>query len=230
MRKRGILLISICILVISLFAGCGASGGQEDSQMQSAPLQAETGSENDSNAATEEDDREASSITEANTDTTEEKVLVVYFSATGNTERVAKMIAETTGGELFALEPVEPYTDNDLLYNDGNSRVSKEHADENLQDVDLVANTVKDWQGISVVYLGYPIWWGIAAWPVNSFIEANDFTGKTVIPFCTSASSGLGESGQQLRETAGTGNWMDGMRFSSDVSETEVAEWIESLN
>ncbi|MGN0547770.1 MAG: flavodoxin, partial [Acutalibacteraceae bacterium] len=75
----------------------------------------------------------------------------------------------------------------------------------------------------------YPIWWGIAAWPVDGFVEANDFTGKKVIPFCTSASSGLGESGELLKEAAGTGDWISGKRFSSGVSETEVTEWLESI-
>jgi hypothetical protein len=75
----------------------------------------------------------------------------------------------------------------------------------------------------------YPIWWGIAAWPTDSFVKANDFTGKTVILFCTSSSSGLGESGSLLAEKAGTGNWQEGMRFSSGVSDSDVTEWVESL-
>ena len=147
----------------------------------------------------------------------------------GNTERVAEWIAETTGGELFKLEPVDPYTDEDLNYNDDDSRVSEEYADESLRNVELVADTADDWKDVEKVYIGYPVWWGIAAWPVNTFVEANDFTGKTVIPFCTSASSGLGDSGELLKEAAGAGNWLDGMRFSSGVSQTEVAEWIQSL-
>lgn len=76
---------------------------------------------------------------------------------------------------------------------------------------------------------GYPIWWGIAAWPANGFIEANDFTGKTVIPFCTSSSSGLGESGELLAEMAGTGDWQEGQCFRSGASESDVAAWVESL-
>ena len=153
----------------------------------------------------------------------------MYFSATGNTERVAEVIADTTGGELFELEPVDPYTDEDLNYNDDNSRVSQEYADESLRNVELVADTVDDWQDVERIYIGYPVWWGIAAWPVNTFVEANDFTGKTVIPFCTSASSGLGDSGELLAELAGTGDWQEGMRFRSSVSDEDVAAWVESL-
>lgn len=126
------------------------------------------------------------------------KTLVVYFSATGNTESAANYIAQATGGDLFELEPAEPYTDEDLNYNNDNSRVSREHEDESLRNVELVADTVENWDDYDTVFIGYPIWWGIAAWPVDSFVEANDFTGKTVIPFATSASSGLGQSGKLL--------------------------------
>lgn len=157
------------------------------------------------------------------------KTLVVYFSATGNTERVAQVIAQATGGALFALEPVEPYTDADLNYNDADSRVSREHADESLQHVALAADTVEDWADVTTVYIGYPVWWGVAAWPVSTFVEANDFTGKTVIPFCTSASSGLGESGERLAALAGTGNWQQGERFRSSVSDEDVIAWVRSI-
>lgn len=227
MKKRGFLLMTVCILIVGLLAGCGAGGGQDESQTQSNTGAA---SENESSAATtEEDSTEASSEAETDGDGTEGKTLVVYFSATGNTERVAEVIAETTGGELFELEPVDPYTDEDLNYTDDNSRVSQEYADESLRNVELAADTVDDWQDVERVYIGYPVWWGIAAWPVNTFVEANDFTGKTVIPFCTSASSGLGDSGELLAELAGTGDWQEGMRFRSSVSDEDVVAWVESL-
>ena len=227
MKKRGFLLMTVCILIVGLLAGCGAGGGQDESQTQSNTGAA---SENESSAATtEEDSAEASSEAEIDGDGTQGITLVVYFSATGNTERVAEVIADTTGGELFELEPVDPYTDEDLNYNDDNSRVSQEYADESLRNVELVADTVDGWQDVERVYIGYPIWWGNAAWPVNAFVEANDFTGKTVIPFCTSASSGLGNSGKRLAELAGTGDWQEGMRFRSSVSDEDVAAWVESL-
>lgn len=227
MKKCGFLLMTVCILIASMLAGCGAGSGQNENQTQS-----DTGavSENESSAATtEEDSTEASSETETDGDGVQGKTLVVYFSATGNTERVAEVIADTTGGELFELEPVDPYTDEDLNYSDDNSRVSQEYADEGLRNVELVADTVDGWQDMERVYIGYPVWWGNAAWPVNTFVEANDFTGKTVIPFCTSASSGLGDSGELLAELAGTGDWQEGMRFSSGVSDEDVVTWVESL-
>ena len=227
MKKRGFLLMTVYILIVGLLAGCGAGGGQDESQTQSNTGAA---SENESSAATtEEDSAEAGSEAETDGDGTQGKTLVVYFSATGNTERVAEVIADTTGGELFELEPVDPYTDEDLNYNDDNSRVSQEYADESLRNVELVADTVDDWQDVERIYIGYPVWWGIAAWPINTFVEANDFTGKTVIPFCTSASSGLGDSGELLAQLAGTGDWQEGMRFRSSVSDEDVVAWVESL-
>ena len=156
-------------------------------------------------------------------------VLIAYYSATGNTEEVANVIADATGGDLFELEPVEPYTDDDLNWTDDNSRVSQEHEDESLRDVELVSATPENWDSYDTVFIGYPIWWGIAAWPVDSFVESNDFTGKTVIPFATSASSGMGESGQLLEEMAGTGDWQEGQRFRSGADEADVQEWVNGL-
>lgn len=157
------------------------------------------------------------------------KTLVVYYSATGNTEEVANYIAAATNADIFALEPKNPYTDADLDWTDDNSRVVYEHDNPDARDVELAAVTVPDWESYDTVFIGYPIWWGIAAWPVDSFVKENDFTGKTVVPFCTSASSGLGESGELLAELAGTGDWLEGERFSSSVSEDTVRTWVESL-
>ncbi len=155
--------------------------------------------------------------------------LVVYYSATNNTEAVAGYIADATGADLFELVPVEPYTSDDLDWTNRDSRVSKEHDDESLRVVELENAVPDNWDEYDTVFIGYPIWWGIAAWPVDSFISANDFTGKTVIPFCTSSSSGLGQSGELLRDAAGTGNWLEGQRFQSRASEDTVKEWVASL-
>ena len=157
------------------------------------------------------------------------KTLVVYFSATGNTKAAAEAIAAATGGDLLELEPAEPYTSADLDYNNADSRVSREHDDASLRDVALKTTTVANWADYDTVYIGYPIWWGIAAWPVDTFVKANDFTGKTVIPFCTSGSSDIGESGTQLAALAGTGDWQTGKRFASAVTQQEVADWVKSL-
>lgn len=158
------------------------------------------------------------------------KILVVYYSATGSTKAVADTIADTTRADLFEITPVVPYTSDDLNWTNDNSRVSVEHNDESKRDVPLTKTTPDNWANYDTVFIGYPIWWGIAAWPVNNFVEGNDFTGKTVIPFCTSSSSGLGQSGDLLADMAGTGNWQDGERFSSGASSSKVESWVNGLD
>lgn len=218
-------LWSILLAGTMLFSltACTGNGGAET---ESSASQSQESSQPESSAAEEPSATEPeSSVTAAENG----DVLVVYYSATGNTEQAAEYIAEVTGGDLFKLEPAEPYTDEDLNWTDDNSRVSQEYADESLRDVELVSTTVENWDSYDTVYIGYPIWWGIAAWPVNGFVSANDFTGKTVISFATSSSSGMGESGELLAELAGTGDWQEGQRFSSGVSETDVTEWVNNL-
>lgn len=130
---------------------------------------------------------------------------------------------------MFELEPVEPYSNDDLNWTNDDSRVTREHENEDERDVELVSATVDNWSEYDTVFIGYPIWWGIAAWPVDEFIETNDFTGKTVIPFATSASSGMGQSGELLAEMAGTGDWQEGQRFRSGASEDDIVAWVEGL-
>lgn len=157
------------------------------------------------------------------------KVLVAYYSAQGHTDNVAKQIAKNLNADIFVIEPKEEYSSEDLNYNDSNSRVSKEHNDESLRNVELKTTAVNNFDSYDTVLIGYPIWWGIAAWPVNTFVKENDFTGKTVIPFCTSTSSSLGNSGKNLKELANGGNWLDGHRFSSNASESEIKEWTDKI-
>jgi len=157
------------------------------------------------------------------------KALVVYFSASGNTKAVAETIAATLDAPTYEIIPAQPYTQADLNWTDDGSRVNAEHENPALQRVELSTTTVVDWDSYDTVFIGYPIWWGIAAWPTTSFVEANDFTGKTVIPFCTSTSSGLGQSGQLLADAAGSGNWLEGQRFPSSGAEADVIEWVNSL-
>lgn len=159
----------------------------------------------------------------------EKKALVAFFSATGVTAKIAEKVAAVVDGDLFEIVPADPYTEDDLNYRDKGSRVSREHDNEHERDVELLSVSVDDWDSYDTVFIGYPIWWGIAAWPIDGFIGANDFTGKTVIPFCTSAASGLRESGELLRKAAGNGNWLEGRRFSSGVKEEKIQPWIEGL-
>ncbi len=180
----------------------------------------------------DENDIKSASSEDANNDVKNQskKTLIAYFSATGSTEQVATYIASETGGMLLKLTPEDPYTEEDLDYNDDNSRVVNEYNNPEQRNIKLEESTISDFDDYDTIFVGYPIWWGIAAWPINDFVEANNFEGKTVIPFCTSASSGLGDSAKQLKELSNGGNWLEGMRFSSGVSQDEVVDWINELN
>ena len=202
-KYKSVYIFMMLILITGLFAGC-RSGASDNSQSDSAA------------AAGEEQSGDS-------------KILVAYYSATGTTEAVAQTIADAAGADLFEIVPAEPYTGNDLDWTDDSSRVSREHNNESLRNVELTKTTPENWDDYDTVLIGYPIWWGDAAWPVNNFVKDNDFSGKTVIPFCTSASSGIGSSGDILEKLAGTGSWQDGERFSSGASEDNIVAWLNSL-
>ena len=227
---KKLLSLSLAAVMALSLAACGQSDATDHSQ-SAGPNQKETSTPAPTPTPENGEDTSAPDASEPEDSQSGENggVLVVYYSATGNTEAVAGYIAEATGGDLFELEPAEPYNDADLNWTDENSRVTLEHEDESLRDVELVADTVDNWDSYDTVFIEYPIWWGIAAWPVDTFVEANDFTGKTVIPFCTSSSSGLGQSGELLAEMAGTGDWLEGQRFRSSASQEDVTEWVASL-
>lgn len=218
MKKLTALLLSV-VLVLSL-AACGSAN-----KPASSTTQPET------SAPTEQPESSSTAPAESEPETQPEtgKTLVVYYSASGNTERVAKNIAEAAGADLFEIVPTEVYTSDDLDWTNPDSRVSREHDDESLRDVPLTTTEVPDWDSYDTVFIGYPIWWGIAAWPVDTFVKNNDFTGKTVIPFATSSSSGMGQSGSLLADMAGTGEWQEGQRFSSGVSSDDVQSWVNGL-
>jgi hypothetical protein len=223
MKKLTALLLSV-VLVLSL-AACGSANKPASSTTQpetSAPTE---------QPATEPSESSSTAPAESEPETQPEtgKTLVVYYSASGNTERVAKDIAEAAGADLFEIVPTEVYTNDDLDWTNPDSRVSREHDDESLRDVPLTTTEVPDWDSYDTVFIGYPIWWGIAAWPVDTFVKNNDFTGKTVIPFATSSSSGMGQSGSLLADMAGTGEWQEGQRFSSGVSSDDVQSWVNGL-
>lgn len=223
MKKLTALLLSV-VLALSL-AACGSANKPASSTTQpetSAPTE---------QPATEPSESSSTAPAESEPETQPEtgKTLVVYYSASGNTERVAKDIAEAAGADLFEIVPTEVYTSDDLDWTNPDSRVSREHDDESLRDVPLTTTEVPDWDSYDTVFIGYPIWWGIAAWPVDTFVKSNDFTGKTVIPFATSSSSGMGQSGSLLADMAGTGEWQEGQRFSSGVSSDDVQSWVNGL-
>lgn len=220
MKKLTSILL-LAALALSL-AACGSSTPASTPAPTAAPAEA-TEAPADTAAEAPADTAEAA-VPETG------KVLVVYYSASGNTARVANDIAEAAGADVFEIVPVEPYTSDDLNWTNQSSRVSVEHDNPDARTVELVSTEVPDWDSYSTVFIGYPIWWGIAAWPVNGFVSANDFTGKTVIPFATSSSSGMGESGALLAQLASTGDWQVGQRFSSGASASDVQSWVSELD
>lgn len=208
------LCVVLGLALIFALAACGAKdGGSTTSAAEPSAQTSEAQSTEAESGAPEKDG----------------KTLVVYFSATGSTKRVAEVISKQLGADLFEIEPENPYTDDDLNYRDSSSRVSLEHEDEAKRVVALKKNTPDNWEDYDTVYIGYPVWWGISAWPTDSFVEKNSFEGKTVIPFCTSASSSLGDSASLLSKKANGGNWQEGKRFSSGAGEGEISAWLEEI-
>lgn len=218
--RRAIGIFAVFVMALGLLTGCG----QKESNKETDAVKDEIVSD-EMDATDKKEEGEISSESDG-----QEKILVVYYSASGMTKAVAESIAEMTDADLFEIIPKELYSSDDLNWTNASSRVSKEHADESLRNVELTSVTPNDWDSYDTVIIGYPIWWGIAAWPVDNFIKENDFTGKTVIPFCTSTSSGLGDSGVLLEKTAGTGEWQEGYRFRSKASEADIQSWVDSLN
>lgn len=219
--------VIIGVVVVLIIAALGVGGyfllsGNDDAGNDNNAVDNNNGTNNNENNDNNENDDNNADVSGGNT-------LVVYFSAQGHTEAVAEQIAENLDADIFEIVPADEYTSDDLDWTDDNSRVTREYEDESLRDVQLVSTEVPNWDDYDTIIIGYPIWWGIAAWPVNTFVEANDFSGKTVIPFCTSSSSGLGQSGELLREAAGTGNWLEGQRFRSNPSDDDIKEFTDSL-
>lgn len=165
--------------------------------------------------------------TDANADGTS-KVLVAYFSVTNHTKGIAEYLADGLNADLYEITPEDPYTDADINYNDKNSRTSIEMNDESARPA--INGTVDNMDQYDVVFVGYPIWWGKAPKIMRTFVESYDFSGKTVIPFCTSASSGIGSSASDLKVLTSGATWLEGQRFSGSDSEAEVMEWAKGLN
>lgn len=156
---------------------------------------------------------------------TDKKVLVAYFSATGTTAGVAERLAKATGGDLFEIKPVEPYTNADLDWTNKQSRSSLEMADKSSRPA--IANKVEDMSKYDVVFVGFPIWWYREPSIVDTFMESYDFSGKTIVPFATSGGSGMGDSGKIMQSLAPQAKVLSGKRFSSSVSENELKKWAD---
>ncbi len=155
------------------------------------------------------------------------KILVAYFSATNNTEGIAQKLADGLGADLYEITPQQPYTSDDLNYGNSKSRSSVEMNDPSARPA--ISGSVKNMEQYDVVLIGYPIWWGEAPRIMNTFIESYDFSGKTLAAFCTSASSGFGNSDSSLRSAASGATWLKGQRFSAGASAADVMKWANGL-
>lgn len=203
MRKIAVILIAVMMVM-----GLAACGSSEEAGSDSGSAGSSAASE-DSSAAGGSD------------------VLVVYFSQTGNTKGIAEKIADIEGADIYEIEAAKEYTSDDLNYDDPESRATVEQNDPSARPE--IGNEPVSLEGYKKIYIGYPIWWGQEPRIMDTFVESNEFDGITMIPFCTSGSSDIGDSGKNLEKNAGSGNWKDGKRFEGGASEDDVRSWIEGM-
>lgn len=215
---KRITAILLSFIMLIAFAACSANSGQTEST---------TTGEGVSSAAGSETSTAGESSTESTTDSGS-KILVAYFSATGTTKGVAQTISDTLGADLYEITPQDPYTDADLDYSDSSSRSTVEMNDENARPA--ISGSVENMEQYDVVFIGYPIWWGDAPRIISTFMESYNFGGKTIVPFCTSGSSGIGTSAANLAKLTDNADWLDGQRFGSSASQSEITDWLNGLN
>lgn len=244
MKKIKTLLTVLMVFTMVLgLAACGSTGSNGTSSAQTSEAQntseekvtaAAPEKESDNSSASGEtadsiatDEDSANKNTSVEDTSAHSDILVAYFSATGTTKGVAEKIAAVTGGDLYEILAAEPYTDEDLNYNDRSSRTTKEQNDKSTRPE--IGSEEISLEGYTAIYLGFPIWWGEEPRILDTFVEKYSFDGITVIPFCTSGGSGIGRSGPNMEALAGTGTWLEGKRFSGNVSESDLKSWIDGL-
>lgn len=227
--KRTLSLLLTFALLLTL-AACDSTAGQAGSGSDPTP-------EGDAPTSTTpetpptiqpEDTTSPEDETPEEADDSGKKILIAYFSATNNTENIANLLNEILDADLYEIVPETPYTSDDLNYNDSSSRSSQEMNDPDARPA--ISGSVDNMEQYDVIFLGYPIWWGEAPRIINTFLESYDLSGKTIVPFCTSASSPMGSSATSLQGLTGSATWLDGQRFSGGASSSEVQSWVDSLN
>lgn len=227
--KRTLSFLLTLALLFALSA-CGSGSGQDNPT--SAPTQEATApaSEAPGTSPAEQPDSTVPSESEApgEADNEEQKILIAYFSATNNTENIANHLNEILDADLYEIVPETPYTSDDLNYNDSSSRSSQEMNDPDARPA--ISGGADNMEQYDVILLGYPIWWGEAPRIINTFLESYDLSGKTIVPFCTSASSPMGSSATKLQDLTNNATWLEGRRFGGGASASEVQSWVDSLN
>ena len=243
MMKKTIAILLSLVMILGL-AACGNSGNRTDhisaeeisleskADSEETPAESkadseETPAENKADSEETPAENKADSEETASLDVQEHKILVAYFSATGTTKGAAEHIANGLNADIYEIVPEEPYTDADLDYNDNNSRTTIEMNDPDARPA--ISGSVENMEQYDIVFIGYPIWWGEAPRIVNTFVESYDFSGKTIVPFCTSGGSGMGSSAENLEQLTNGAQWLSGERLSGSDSQDAVMEWVNSL-
>ena len=218
--KKAIAILLSLTMILGL-AACGNSASQTE---QPSTEDTSVESKADTNSAENSTDMENTD----NQDVQDHKVLVAYFSATGTTKGVAEHIANGLNADIYEIVPEDPYTAADLNYNDNNSRTTIEMNDPNARPA--ISGSVENMEQYDIIFVGYPIWWGEAPRIVSTFMESYDFSGKTIVPFCTSGGSGIGSSASNLERLTSGATWLDGRRLNGSDSQDTVMEWVNSLD
>ena len=224
-KRTKILALFLAVLLLFSLAACGSKTNSKETQAATEAQATQAAATEAKAADTQNAETKATDAADATEASSNSKTLVVFFSATGTTKGVAQMIADATGADTYEILAAQTYTEADLNWNDKNSRTTTEQNDKSVRPE--IGSEKLSLDGYSTIYIGYPIWWGEEPRIMDTFAQSYDFTGKTMIPFCTSGGSGIGSSGKNLAEIAGTGNWLEGDRLSAD---SDIAAWIKGLN
>ena len=219
MKKAIVILLSLTMILGLTACGNSASKTKQPSTEDTFV---------ESKADTESAETSTNMENTDNQDAQEHKILVAYFSATGTTKGVAEHIANGLNADIYEIVPEEAYTDADLNYNDNNSRTTIEMNDPDARPA--ISGSVENMEQYDIIFVGYPIWWGEAPRIVSTFMESYDFSGKTIVPFCTSGGSGIGSSASNLERLTSGATWLDGRRLNGSDSQDTVMEWVNSLD
>ena len=225
MKKLFSMLLAMTMAVSLAACGAGTASDPQESQ-PSTPSVSEPPAPAEPEPAPDSTEETPDSAQESGVEDTP-STLVAYFSATGNTEGIAQRLQAILDADLYEIIPAEPYSYDDLNYNVSDCRANQEQNDPDARPA--IDGTVENMDGYDVIFLGYPIWWGEAPRIVSTFLESYDLTGKTIVPFCTSASSGMGGSAENLAALAADAAWLEGARFNPGASQEEVAAWVDGL-
>ena len=219
MKKAIVILLSLTMILGLTACGNSASKTKQPSTEDTFV---------ESKADTESAETSTNMENTDNQDAQEHKILVAYFSATGTTKGVAEHIANGLNADIYEIVPEEAYTDADLDYNDNNSRTTIEMNDPDARPA--ISGSVENMEQYDIIFVGYPIWWGEAPRIASTFMESYDFSGKTIVPFCTSGGSGIGSSASNLERLTSGATWLDGRRLNGSDSQDTVMEWVDSLD